>query len=132
MHLRCCLLRVIAHSLPASHHTVPRRTSIKAPSSFTLKYKLPRRLLLPSVTVDGSLCALQRRAPEWEHLGLLGPVVRGAVGDTLLVTFKNMLTEQPVSIHSHGVLYDKQSEGSPYYDGLPGRTGKNGQGCTSE
>jgi hypothetical protein len=63
---------------------------------------------------------LQRRAPEWEHLGLLGPIIRGTVGDTILVTFKNMLPGHNVSIHAHGVLYDKESEGSPYYDGLSG------------
>jgi len=61
---------------------------------------------------------LQRRAPAWEHLGLLGPVIRGAVGDTLKVTFKNNLKEQAVSMHPHGVWYDKDSEGSPYSDGL--------------
>jgi FtsP/CotA-like multicopper oxidase with cupredoxin domain len=68
----------------------------------------------------GFYLLLQRRAPEWEHLGLLGPIIRGTVGDTILVTFKNMLPGHNVSIHAHGVLYDKESEGSPYYDGLPG------------
>lgn len=62
---------------------------------------------------------LQRRAPEWEHLGVLGPMLRGVVGDTLLVTFKNKLPDNAVSMHSHGMLYEKDSEGSPYYDGLP-------------
>lgn len=62
---------------------------------------------------------LQRRAPEWEHLGVLGPVLRGVVGDTLLVTFKNKMPDNAVSMHSHGMLYEKDSEGSPYYDGLP-------------
>jgi FtsP/CotA-like multicopper oxidase with cupredoxin domain len=42
------------------------------------------------------------------------------VGDTILVTFKNMVPGHNVSVHAHGVLYDKESEGSPYYDGLPG------------
>jgi hypothetical protein len=63
----------------------------------------------------------QRVAPEWEHLGVMGPLIRGVVGDTLLVTFKNMLPagSHAVSMHPHGVLYDKNSEGSPYADGLP-------------
>jgi hephaestin len=61
----------------------------------------------------------QRRAPAWEHLGVLGPVIRGVVGDTLRVTFKNNLREQPVSMHPHGVWYGKDSEGAPYADGLP-------------
>lgn len=50
---------------------------------------------------------------------MLGPVIRGAVGDTLKVTFKNNLQEHNVSMHPHGVWYDKDSEGSPYSDGLP-------------
>ena len=63
----------------------------------------------------------QRIAPEWEHLGILGPLIRGVVGDTILVTFKNKMPAgaQSVSMHPHGVLYDKRSEGSPYADGLP-------------
>lgn len=62
---------------------------------------------------------LQRRAAAWEHLGLLGPVIRGVVGDTLKVTFRNNLKEHNASMHPHGVWYDKESEGSPYNDGLP-------------
>lgn len=62
---------------------------------------------------------LQRRAAAWEHLGLLGPVLRGVVGDTLKVTFRNNLKEHNTSMHPHGVWYDKKSEGSPYADGLP-------------
>jgi hypothetical protein len=51
----------------------------------------------------------------------MGPVLRAVVGDTLKVTFKNMLPagSAAVSLHPHGVLYDKSSEGSPYADGLP-------------
>eukprot|EP00775_Hariotina_reticulata_P011260 gene11260-11409_t len=49
----------------------------------------------------------------------------GAVGDTIKVTFKNMLKDQEhkVSMHPHGVWYDKKSEGSPYADGLPAAPG---------
>lgn len=66
---------------------------------------------------------MQARAPEWEHLGLNGPLIRGAVGDTLRVTFRNMLTTATISMHPHGVLYSKNSEGSPYNDGTSGRWG---------
>ena len=44
-------------------------------------------------------------------LGLLGPVLRGITGETLAVTFLNR-TELPLSMHPHGVKYDKDSEGS--------------------
>ena len=51
----------------------------------------------------------------------MGPALRAVVGDTVRVTFRNMLPAggPPVSMHPHGVLYDKDSEGSPYADGLP-------------
>ncbi len=47
------------------------------------------------------------------RLGILGPVLRGVVGETLLVTFLNR-TSQPLSMHPHGVSYDKDSEGAHY------------------
>lgn len=48
-----------------------------------------------------------------ERLGILGPVLRGVVGETLAVTFLNR-TPQPLSMHPHGVLYDKDNEGAHY------------------
>lgn len=42
--------------------------------------------------------------------GLLGPTIRGEVGDTIIVTFRNM-ADHPCSIHPHGIAYGKQSEG---------------------
>lgn len=52
-------------------------------------------------------------------LGVLGPVLRGVVGEYLAITFLNR-TAQPASIHPHGVRYDKDSEGA-YYRPNPGR-----------
>jgi hypothetical protein len=52
-------------------------------------------------------------------LGILGPVLRGVVGEFLVVTFLNR-TAQPLSMHPHGVRYDKASEGA-YYRPTPGR-----------
>lgn len=43
-------------------------------------------------------------------LGLLGPMLRGQEGDTIIVTFRNMV-DRPCSIHPHGIAYGKQSEG---------------------
>jgi FtsP/CotA-like multicopper oxidase with cupredoxin domain len=76
---------------------------------------------MPHMPLYAVLPALQRRAPEWEHLGVMGPVIRATVGDTIKVVFKNLLEDNAVSMHPHGVFYDKGSEGSPYYDGLPGK-----------
>jgi FtsP/CotA-like multicopper oxidase with cupredoxin domain len=65
---------------------------------------------------DSSFTTLKPRAPEWEHLGILGPLLRAEVGDTLRVVFRNQAS-RPYSMHPHGVFYDKASEGAPYDDG---------------
>lgn len=68
---------------------------------------------------DGTFQTLAPRGPEWEHLGLLGPVIRAEVGDQIVVTLKNN-TLIPVSLHPHGVFYRKADEGSGYPDGTGG------------
>jgi FtsP/CotA-like multicopper oxidase with cupredoxin domain len=65
---------------------------------------------------DASFTRLKPRAPEWEHLGILGPVLRAEVGETIRVIFRNNAT-RPYSMHPHGVFYEKASEGSVYQDG---------------
>ena len=52
------------------------------------------------------------------RLGIMGPVIRGVGGETIAVTLYNRCW-RPVSMHPHGVLYDKDSEGS-YYRPNPG------------
>lgn len=47
--------------------------------------------------------------PEW--MGILGPQIRAVVGDTIKVHFLNK-TDRPLSIHPHGVHYDKDNEGA--------------------
>jgi Multicopper oxidase len=53
------------------------------------------------------------RKPQPAWLGILGPIIRAEVGDTILVEFLNR-TEQIHSIHPHGLRYDKDNEGSAY------------------
>ncbi|MDQ6886888.1 MAG: multicopper oxidase domain-containing protein [Gemmatimonadota bacterium] len=65
---------------------------------------------------DASFSALKARAPEDAYLGLLGPVIRAEVGDTIKVVFRNNATH-PYSMHPHGVIYEKSSEGAGYEDG---------------
>jgi len=55
---------------------------------------------------------------ETPRLGLLGPVLRGVVGEYLAVTFLNR-GSRPLSMHPHGLKYDKDSEGS-FYQPRPG------------
>jgi len=68
---------------------------------------------------DETFTKLKPRAPEWEHAGILGPILRAEVGDAIRVTFKNNATH-PASMHSHGVFYNKDSEGASYDDGTSG------------
>jgi len=56
---------------------------------------------------------------RWEHLGMLGPVIHAEVGDVVEVVLRND-TRNPVSLHAHGLRYDKASEGAPYDDGTSG------------
>jgi FtsP/CotA-like multicopper oxidase with cupredoxin domain len=65
---------------------------------------------------DATFTRLKPRPKGWEHLGLLGPLLRAEVGDTIQVMFKNNLGF-PASMHPHGVFYQKDSEGAPYHDG---------------
>lgn len=57
---------------------------------------------------DGSY-ATPLPQPEW--MGILGPQLRAVVGDTLKIHFLNK-TDRPLSMHPHGVMYDKDSEGA--------------------
>jgi FtsP/CotA-like multicopper oxidase with cupredoxin domain len=59
------------------------------------------------------------KPPAWA--GILGPIIRGVVGDTLSITFLNRSDKETrvFSIHPHGVRYDKDSEGA-YYPPRPG------------
>ena len=65
---------------------------------------------------DETFTTLKPRAAEWEHTGMLGPVLRAEVGDTIKVVFKNNGTH-PFTMHPHGVFYAKDSEGAGYADG---------------
>ena len=64
---------------------------------------------------DETFTKLNSRPPECEHLGMLGPVLRAEVGDTIKVYFRNNASH-PYSMHPHGVFYEKGSEGSNYED----------------
>jgi FtsP/CotA-like multicopper oxidase with cupredoxin domain len=53
------------------------------------------------------------RKPQPEWLGILGPIIRAEVGDTVLVHFLNR-TRGHYGIHPHGVRYTKDHEGAFY------------------
>lgn len=65
---------------------------------------------------DARFSVLKRRREEDQYLGLVGPIIRAEVGDTIKIFFKNNAS-RPYSIHPHGLLYRKDSEGAGYNDG---------------
>lgn len=69
---------------------------------------------------DATFTTLKPVPEAWQHLGILGPAIHAEVGDTIIVDFKNN-AEFPASIHPHGVLYNKDGEGTPYADGTSGK-----------
>ena len=55
--------------------------------------------------------SVRKQQPDW--LGILGPIIRAEVGDTILVDFLNR-SHSVHSIHPHGLRYDKDNEGAAY------------------
>ena len=82
--------------------------------------KVYRKSLYREYT-DATFTTLKPVPAAWQHLGTLGPLIRGVVGDTIVVEFKNN-TAFPSSVHPHNVLYLKDSEGAPYVDGTTGQS----------
>ncbi len=68
---------------------------------------------------DASFRVLKIRPQQWEHLGILGPLIRAEVGDSVRTVFKNN-THLSVTMHPHGLEYKKDAEGALYNDGTAG------------
>uniref|UniRef100_A0A8C5LQ04 ferroxidase n=1 Tax=Leptobrachium leishanense TaxID=445787 RepID=A0A8C5LQ04_9ANUR len=66
--------------------------------------------------VDEQFAKKVERSRDEEHLGILGPVIKAEVGDTIMVVFANK-ADRPYSIMAHGVSFQKDSEGANYVDG---------------
>ena len=75
---------------------------------------------------DSSFTTLKPRPAAMQYLGILGPLLRAEVGDTIKVIFRNNLAF-PATMHPHGVFYAKASEGAPYAAG-PGERDLTGNG----
>jgi len=68
---------------------------------------------------DGTFKTLKIRPQQWAHLGILGPLIRAEVGDSIRVVFRNN-THLTLTMHPHGLEYKKDAEGAPYNDGTMG------------
>jgi FtsP/CotA-like multicopper oxidase with cupredoxin domain len=58
--------------------------------------------------------AFTTRKPQPTWLGILGPIIRAEVGDTVFVHFRNRATQGSFGMHPHGFRYDKDNEGAHY------------------
>ena len=65
--------------------------------------------------------------PAW--LGILGPIIRAEVGDTVIVHFRNK-GDRPYSMHPHGLRYTKDDEGAYYHPAGRGGRVKPGESYT--
>jgi len=68
---------------------------------------------------DATFTVEKPRPAQWEHLGILGPLIRAEVGDSVRVVFRNN-THLKLTMHPHGLQYGKDAEGSAYNDGTAG------------
>nr|XP_020442633.1 coagulation factor V [Monopterus albus] len=66
--------------------------------------------------MDSSFSTPDIRGEIGEHLGILGPMIKVEVGQSIMVVFRNN-ANRPYSIHPNGVSYTKQTEGLSYEDG---------------
>jgi len=72
---------------------------------------------------DETFLTLKPRPREWEHLGILGPLIRAEVGDSVRIVFRNN-THLTLNLHPHGLQYTKDAEGAFYSDGTQGAVKK--------
>jgi manganese oxidase len=97
---------------------LPRVETSEADEGSTRQHRVYHKAIYREYT-DGSFTHLKPRTPEWEHLGILGPLIRAEVGDSIRVVFRNN-THLSVSMHPHGLEYKKDAEGASYDDGTTG------------
>lgn len=64
----------------------------------------------------------ERLALPSDHLGLLGPVIRASVGETVRITVRNQL-DFPISFFASGLELAKVAEGAAYNDNHSGDKG---------
>uniref|UniRef100_A0A671T5C9 ferroxidase n=1 Tax=Sinocyclocheilus anshuiensis TaxID=1608454 RepID=A0A671T5C9_9TELE len=65
--------------------------------------------------LDSTFSIRDIRGEMDEHLGILGPVIKAEVDQTVMVFFRN-LASRKYSLHANGVKYLKQMEGLSYDD----------------
>ncbi|XP_056435160.1 coagulation factor V-like [Gadus chalcogrammus] len=65
--------------------------------------------------LDSTFSTPNLRGEMEEHLGILGPLIKAEVGQSIMVVFRNRAS-RPYSMHPNGVSYTKRTEGLSYED----------------
>ncbi len=97
---------------------LPHAESAEDESGANMKHRVYHKAIYREYT-DAAFKTLKPRPPEWEHLGILGPLIRAEVGDSVRVVFRNN-THLTLTMHPHGLEYNKDAEGASYADGTMG------------
>lgn len=102
-----CSIRSLVHSFNISlfvwfcSFREARPYTTNGPKRIGHKYK---KAMFREFT-DATFTTKKERKSEYEkHLGLMGPVIKAEVGDTVEVVFKNMASRE-YSVHSDGLFY---------------------------
>ncbi|XP_048249696.1 hephaestin-like protein [Haliotis rufescens] len=79
---------------------------------------------------DATFTQKKFRTPDKIHLGLLGPVIKAEVGETVEIVFLNR-ADRNYSVYVHGVTFPKEQEGfvtkDPYSNGTVGKFARPGE-----
>ena len=89
-------------AVPVTWNVVPNGRNAIEGETFTPDKTVFRTVVYRQYTKDFAKPSATRRDE-----GIQGPLIRARVGDTMLVHFRNLdtLTNQPHSMHFHGVRY---------------------------
>ncbi|KAK6486843.1 coagulation factor V [Huso huso] len=68
--------------------------------------------------LDSSFSIPDIRGEVDEFLGILGPLIKAEIDDSIVVVFKNLASRE-YSLHAHGVSFGKSMEGMGYEDDSP-------------
>jgi FtsP/CotA-like multicopper oxidase with cupredoxin domain len=97
---------------------IPHPEASEDESALGIRHRIYHKAIYREYT-DATFKTLKTRPQQWEHLGILGPLIRAEVGDSIRVVFRNN-THLSVTMHPHGVEYKKDAEGASYSDGTDG------------
>ncbi len=97
---------------------LPRPESADDESASGISHRIYHKAIYREYT-DSTFKTLKTRPQQSAYLGILGPLIRAEVGDSIRVVFRNN-THLSVTMHPHGVQYAKDAEGASYDDGTTG------------